>query len=107
MQYCIAIWTSNHLQDIKNQILCIKEAKRFLKDDGKIFATFLNNDMVPLRESFFNLKYFESDNYDHGTFDVFNFPYTCHTIEEARNLFKEANLIIKKDDNSWFYWVKK
>ena len=67
-----------HLQDIKNQILCIKEAKRVLKDDGKIFATFLNNDMVPLRESFFNLKYFESDNYDHETFDVFNFPYTCH-----------------------------
>jgi len=39
-----------HLQSEKDRIKCLSQAKRVLKDDGKIFFAFISNDSVFLTE---------------------------------------------------------
>ena len=39
-----------HISSFKDRINCLKESLRVLKDDGYLFITLINNDMVPMVE---------------------------------------------------------
>lgn len=87
-----------HLGSLEDQLKCISEAKRVCKEQGKMFFTFINNDMVIITETMcYNSKYLIGNNYDPKTFKVKDFPFVFKTIEEARELLKKSGLILIKE----------
>lgn len=85
-----------HLASKEDQVKAMLEAKRVLKNDGVLFAAFISNDMVFLTELDYNQTFFESDQYDHETFDIVDFPFVFHTVDEAIKLFDQTDIMIDK-----------
>lgn len=85
-----------HLTKKTDQLKAILEAKRVLKKDGVLIIAFISNDMVFLTELDYNPTFFESDQYDHETFDIVDFPFVFHTVDEAKKLIEESQLSIDK-----------
>lgn len=85
-----------HLEHKKDQLKALAEAKRVLKDDGVLITAFISNDMVFLTELEYDLAFFESDQYDHETFDLVDFPFVFHTVDEVKKLIQESDLTINK-----------
>lgn len=77
-----------HLNQINDQKKTIKEALRVLKNDGYLFISFISNDMVFLTEFLYDSSFFESDKYNHATFDLVDSPFVFHTVDEAIELTK-------------------
>ncbi|HCW73848.1 MAG TPA: class I SAM-dependent methyltransferase [Clostridiaceae bacterium] len=81
-----------HIENEEYRTMCLREAKRVLKPDGKIFMSFISNDMVILTELKYRKDFFLDDSYDHESFKVNNFPFVFYTVEECREIIKCANL---------------
>lgn len=85
-----------HLSSFDDQLKALNEAKRVLKKDGVLFATFISNDMVYLTELEYDIDFFESDQYNHDTFDLVDFPFVFHTLDEAKHLIDKSGLLTHK-----------
>ena len=86
-----------HLTSKEDKIQCLKESLRVLKDDGYIFISLINNDMVPMCEMKYQKDYFVSNCFNHESFIMDNFSYVFHTLEDSRNLLDESNGTIIKE----------
>ena len=83
-----------HLKKNEDKQKCISEAKRVCKLNGKIFFTFITNDMILLTEFDYNNKYFIEGNYDKQTFRLEDFPFVFHTVDACREVLAEGKINI-------------
>lgn len=83
-----------HLHDDRDKRRCIEEAKRVCKPDGKLFFSFIANDIVIL--TMFNCQpdYFINGAYDKETFRLHDFPFVFHTVEACRELLRSCGIHI-------------
>ena len=75
-----------HLQNDVDKQKCIREAKRVCCDGGKLFFSFISNDIVFLTEFGHDIDYFLNGDYDKETFKLNDFPFVFHTVDRARAL---------------------
>ncbi|MBP3324707.1 MAG: methyltransferase domain-containing protein [Clostridia bacterium] len=75
-----------HLESDNDKVRCLSEAKRVLKNDGKIFISFISNDFIFLTEFQYDSEYFSNGDYNKETFKLNNFPFVFHTVDAARKL---------------------
>ena len=85
-----------HLHRDEDRQKCIAEAKRVCKPDGKIFFAFISNDMVIMTEFCYNNEYFKTDDYDHDTFKVRDFPFVFFTVDQCREMLERGGVTIEK-----------
>lgn len=83
-----------HIEREEYRSMCLKEARRVLKPHGKIFMSFISNDMVILTEFKYRNDFFTDDSYDHDSFKVNNFPFVFYTVDECREIIKSGGLEI-------------
>lgn len=81
-----------HLQNEADKLKCIDEAKRVLKDTGKIFFAFISNDFIFLTEFQHDENYFQNGDYNKKTFRLNNFPFVFHTVDDCRNLLSRGKI---------------
>lgn len=81
-----------HLHSEADRQLCIAEAKRVCKKDGKLFFAFISNDMVILTEFMYRPDYFTAGDYDKETFALEDFPFVFHTAAECREMLKKGDV---------------
>ena len=81
-----------HLKKNEDKQKCISEAKRVCKLNGKIFFTFITNDMILLTEFDYNNKYFVEGSYDKVTFRLEDFPFVFHTVDACREVLAEGKI---------------
>lgn len=83
-----------HLHSEADRQQCIAEARRVCKKDGVLFFAFISNDMVILTEFGYDLHYFASEDYDHDTFQVKDFPFVFLTVEQCRQMLTDGGVEI-------------
>lgn len=83
-----------HLHSETDRQRCIAEAKRVCKKDGKLFFAFISNDMVILTEFSCRPDYFTAGDYDKGTFELEDFPFVFHTVDECREMLQKGGVNI-------------
>ena len=81
-----------HLHSEADKDKCIAEARRVCKPDGRLFFTFITNDMIILTEFAYRPDYFENGDCDKKTFRRKNFPFVFHTVDAARNVLARNGL---------------
>ena len=83
-----------HLHGEEDRQKCIREAKRVLKPDGKLFFAFISNDFVILTEFSYRPDYFAVGDYDKETFALHDFPFVFHTVDECRAMLERGGVSI-------------
>ena len=83
-----------HLHDPADQCRCIAEAKRVCKPDGKLFFSFIANDIVILTMFCCEPDYFLRGDYDKDTFKLDDFPFVFHTVADCRQLLAGCGIHI-------------
>ena len=83
-----------HLHRREDQLRCIAEAKRVCRPGGTLFFAFISNDMVILNMFHHKPDYFLTDNYDHESLRLRDFPFVFHTAAAARQLLADSELSI-------------
>ena len=83
-----------HLHSEADRQRCIAEAKRVCKPDGKLFFSFIGNDMVFLTEFQYRPDYFTRGDFDRETFALEDFPFVFHTAEECRRMLTDGGVRI-------------
>ncbi|MBO5247975.1 MAG: class I SAM-dependent methyltransferase [Clostridia bacterium] len=83
-----------HLHRIADRLQCISEAKRVCKKSGTIFFAFISNDPVIMTEFSYRPDYFTAGDYDKETFQVEDFPFVFHTVDECRGLLADGGVRI-------------
>lgn len=83
-----------HLHSEEDRLKCIAEAKRVCKKSGKLFFAFISNDMVILTEFSYRSNYFVEGDYDKETFQLEDFPFVFHTVEDCRKLLRTGGVRI-------------
>lgn len=83
-----------HLHDEEDRQKCIAEAKRVCKRNGKLFFAFITNDFVILTEFSYRPDYFTAGDYDKDTFELHDFPFVFHTVEECRAMLVRGDVHI-------------
>ncbi|WP_346928671.1 class I SAM-dependent methyltransferase [Clostridium sp.] len=87
-----------HLSKVEDRMKCIAEVKRVCKDEGKMFFTFISNDMVITTQTMlYDAEFLKGDNYNHDTFKVVDFPFVFHTVDQCRKLLRNSNLKITSE----------
>ena len=81
-----------HLHSEEDRQKCISEAKRVCKKDGKLFFAFISNDFVILTEFFYRPDYFTAGDYDKETFELQDFPFVFHTVDECRAMLESGGV---------------
>ena len=81
-----------HLSREADQQKCLSEAKRVLKPDGKLFISFITNDMILLTEFSYRPDYFLCGDYDKETFRLDDFPFVFHTVDVCRTLLSRSHI---------------
>lgn len=81
-----------HLHKEEDRQRCIAEAKRVCKPDGKIFFAFISNDMVILTEFSYRPDFFTNGDYNKETFQLDDFPFVFHTVDECRRMLREGGV---------------
>lgn len=81
-----------HLHKPEDRKKCIDEAKRVCKPGGKIFFSFISNDMILLTEFSHRSDYFSNGEYDKDTFALEDFPFVFHTVQECRDMLTREGL---------------
>ncbi len=81
-----------HLHSDADKLRCIAEAKRVCKPDGKIFFSFISNDIVILTMQQEVPDYLLHGDYDKESFRLYDFPFVFHTLEHARDLLQQAGV---------------
>ena len=85
-----------HLYSKDEQEKCLLEVRRLLKENGKIFISFINNDMIPVTETSYNANWFLKKTYNEN-YKVFDFPFVFHRLEDCRKLLTDVDLKIEKE----------
>ena len=75
-----------HLHSEEDRQKCIAEAKRVCKPDGKLFFAFISNDMIILTEFSYRPDYFVAGDYDKETFELEDFPFVFHTVDDCKEM---------------------
>ena len=83
-----------HLHSEDDKLRCIAEAKRVCRSGGKIFISFIENDMVILTMQQVHHDYLLEGDYDKETFRLHDFPFVFHTLPHARALMERGDLQI-------------
>ena len=84
-----------HLRTPEEQQKCIAEAKRVCKKDGKLFFTFIGNDMVIITEMACRPDYLLQGDYDKSSFALHDFPFfVFHTVEDCRRMLRTGGVSI-------------
>ena len=83
-----------HLHREDDRQKCIAEAKRVCKPDGTLFFAFISNDMVILTEFSCRSDYFTTGDYNKQTFELDDFPFVFHTVDECRNMLRRGGVHI-------------
>ena len=83
-----------HLHEEEDRLRCIGEAKRVCKPDGKIFFTFISNDIVILTMQQCQEDYLMNGAYNKETFRLDDFPFVFHTVDHCRELLGKAGIQI-------------
>lgn len=86
-----------HLSKKEDRDKCLQEAKRVLKEDGKLFISFINHDFIPYTETGYNPNWFEGDTYNHVSFRIKNFPFVFFKIKECREMLENNGFKIEKE----------
>lgn len=81
-----------HLHKEEDRQRCIAEAKRVCKTGGKLFFAFISNDFVILTEFSYRPEYFAAGEYDKRTFQLENFPFVFHTVDECRRILRDGGV---------------
>ncbi len=81
-----------HLEKEKDRFRCIREAMRVCKPSGRLFFSFISNDMVILTELMYRPDFFLDDTYDHETFKVEDFPFVFFTVEQCREMLLDCGV---------------
>ena len=81
-----------HLHSESDKLKCISEAKRVCKPDGKLFFSFITNDMVILTEFSYRSDFFLNGKYDKSTFQLEDFPFVFHTLASCRTLLSKGGV---------------
>lgn len=81
-----------HLKNEQDKYKCIREARRVCKAGGKIFFAFISNDFLILTEFAYDKNYFKIGNYDKETFQLDDFPFVFHTVDEAGKLLSGSGI---------------
>ena len=84
-----------HLSNKEHQLKTLNDAIRVCKNGGHIFIAFINHDMVPITETYYNFNYFEKGAYNKETQRVRNRPFIFFTIDESKSLVEESGLKIE------------
>ena len=83
-----------HLHSRADRLRCIVEDKRVCKPGGKLFFAFISNDFVMLTEFSYRPDYFTAGDYDKETFQLEDFPFVFHTVDDCRALLREGGVNI-------------
>lgn len=83
-----------HLHNEADRQKCIAEARRVCKPEGKLFFSFIGNDMVFLTEFQYTPDYFTCGAFDKETFALEDFPFVFHTAEECRRMLTDGGVRI-------------
>ena len=83
-----------HLHEEADKLRCIEEAKRVCKSGGKIFFSFISNDMVILTMQQCQEDYLINGDYNKETFRLDDFPFVFHTVDHCRELLGKAGIQI-------------
>ena len=70
-----------HLSNEKDRIETLRQAKRVLKDDGYILVSYINYDMVPITETYFDSNFFESPLYVSDKQRLIDKPFIFFTLD--------------------------
>lgn len=81
-----------HLHKEEDKQRCIAEAKRVCRPGGKIFFAFISHDFIILTEFSYRPDYFLVGDYDKETFELYDFPFVFHTVDECRRMLREAGV---------------
>ena len=83
-----------HLHSRADRLQCIAEARRVCKPGGKLFFAFISNDFVILTEFSYRPDYFAAGDYDKETFQLEDFPFVFHTVDDCRALLRDGGVRI-------------
>lgn len=83
-----------HLHSRADRLQCIAEARRVCKPGGKLFFAFISNDFVILTEFSYRPDYFTAGEYDKETFQLEDFPFVFHTVDDCRALLRDGGVRI-------------
>lgn len=86
-----------HLHEMADRKLCIEEAKRVCKPEGKLFLAFISNDIVILTMFAEHPDYFVNGDYNKETFRLDDVPFVFHTPNACRDLLKDSGLAILRE----------
>ena len=81
-----------HLTNNGDKQKCIAEAKRVCKPNGKLFFSFISNDMIILTEFAYDADYFVNGSYDKESFRLKDFPFVFHTVDACRDVLATAEI---------------
>ena len=83
-----------HLHSRADRLQCIAEARRVCKPGSKLFFAFISNDFVILTEFSYRPDYFTAGDYDKETFQLEDFPFVFHTVDDCRALLRDGGVRI-------------
>jgi len=83
-----------HLHTEDDRLRCIAEARRVCKPGGKIFFSFISNDIVILTMQQCQKDYLLRGDYNKDTFRLDDFPFVFHTPDRCRTLLQKAGIQI-------------
>ncbi len=86
-----------HLAGAADRARCIREALRVCKKEGTLFFSFIANDMVIPTEFACRPDFFADDTYDHETFKVHDFPFVFFTLDQCRQMLRDAGITITRE----------
>ncbi|QQK08630.1 class I SAM-dependent methyltransferase [Miniphocaeibacter halophilus] len=83
-----------HMEDYNERLELLKECKRVIKEEGKIFISIINNDMVNITETFIyrGPRHLTEDKFYQKDFKLKNIPFVFHTIDEFKEMVLDSNL---------------
>ena len=83
-----------HLHCDADKLRCIEEAKRVCKKGGKLFFSFISNDIVVLTMQQVQSDYLTNGLYDKETFRLDDIPFVFHTLPRCRELLQKSGIQI-------------
>lgn len=86
-----------HLYNEADRQKCISEAKRVCKDNGVLFFAFISHDMVIATELAYNPDFFNSNEYNHETLKLEDFPFVFFTVDECRKMLCNGGITINHE----------